>query len=341
MPKQTNVLFIWKVDRKVKIYFKNAFKKYKSINLIFPIKMDEKYLTGLSGNADIIIGWRPPLKIIENSPRLKAYINPGTGIKHHIKTFRNSFKNIILINSHGHAYSTAQHAVAMLFALMNRIVFHHNKMEEGKWRTSDDKDIYSATVKFKNRNIGLFGYGAINKNVHKFLSGFENNFHVIKRIWNKKGGDFPTEIIKYSLNELNSFLKNIDILIIAVPHTFETEGIIGKKELKLLGKEGLLVNVARGVVVDEKSLYESLRDKIIAGAALDVWYNYKPVKDKQGREYPYSYPFHKLKNVVMSPHRAASPFDDTERWDDIIENIKRIAAGRTDLLNVVDLQREY
>ena len=70
-------------------------------------------------------------------------------------------------------------------------------------------------------------------------------------------------------------------------------------------------------------------------------YNYSPEKDKYGKEYPYSYPFHKLKNIVLSPHRAASPFDDLSRWDEVIENLTRLAKGRKDFLNVVDIDEEY
>lgn len=88
-------------------------------------------------------------------------------------------------------------------------------------------------------------------------------------------------------------------------------------------------------------MYESLKNKVIAGAALDVWYNYSPGKDKTGKEYPYEFPFHKLNNVLMSPHRAASPFGDLKRWDEVIENIAKVSKGRKDYLNIVDLKEEY
>lgn len=148
-------------------------------------------------------------------------------------------------------------------------------------------------------------------------------------------------IEKYRFDDLHRFLKSIDTLIIAVPLTSKTRGLIGERELELLGCDGLLVNVARGAVVDEESLYVALKDKIIAGAAIDVWYEYRPEPDDKGRKYPAKLPFYELDNIVLSPHRAASPFDDLQRWDDVIENIKRFADGRTDFLNVMNLEREY
>ena len=343
---KTNVLFIWEIENDLKKHFRKVFINEKNIKLIYPKDFSEKNILKLCRDADVIVGWRPSKEQLTAAENLKLYINPGTGIKHHINNFRevNKIRKVILVNGHGHAYSTAQHTVAMLLALMNRIVPHHNWMTEGLWRTSDDKDIFSASIQLRGRKIGLLGYGAINKYVHQFLSGFENEFHILKR--NLESGISELELHRkkvsfYKSEDLNKFLKAIDILIIAVPHTSKTENMIGKKELKMLGKNSLIVNVARGTIVNEESLYNALKNNIIKGAALDVWYNYNPKKDKKGKEYPYKFPFHKLSNIVLSPHRAASPFDEISRWDEVIENIRRAAAGREDYLNIVDLMEEY
>jgi phosphoglycerate dehydrogenase-like enzyme len=339
----TKVLFIWEIDSVLKNHLKKELKKFSDVKLVFPKDLSDKNLLKEGGNADIIIGWRPGMELLNNAEKLKLFIIPGTGVKHQINNFReiNKTRKVVLANGHGHAYSTAQHTVAMLLSLMNRIVTHHNRMKDGIWKVSDNEDIYNASVQLKNRKIGLLGYGAINKNVHSFLSGFENEFHILRRSWAKKNDKLTKEIYKYSYSDLNNFLSTIDILIIAIPHTSSTENLIGEKELKLLGKTGLLVNVARGMVVNEKSLYDSLKDKIIAGAALDVWYNYSPEKDKEGKKFPFKFKFQNLKNVILSPHRAASPFDDLERWDEVIENIQRFNSGRKDFLNIVDLEQEY
>ncbi|MBK8550282.1 MAG: hypothetical protein IPL53_04165 [Ignavibacteria bacterium] len=344
--KQTKVLFTWDADPELKKHFKKAFYKIKNVKIVFPENVKEKNILKLSKDADAIVGWRPSIELLRSAERLKLYINPGTGIKHHINNFReiNKAREITLVNGHGHAYATAQHAVSMLLALMNRIIRHHTMMREGVWRMSDDKDITSSTVQLRNKKIGLLGYGAINKYVHQFLSGFENEFHVLKRDLGFGISDlelFKRKVFLYSTKDLSKFLKAIDILIIAIPHTSKTEGMLGKRELKLLGKGSLLVNVARGLIVDEESLYDALKNNVIGGAALDVWYNYSPKKDKKGRSYPFRFPFHKLKNVLMSPHRAASPFDELSRWDEVIENIKRVSNGRKDYLNIVDLNEEY
>ena len=140
---------------------------------------------------------------------------------------------------------------------------------------------------------------------------------------------------------MHDFLKKTDILIIAIPLTKDTTGLIGKKELSLLGENSLVVSAGRGDVIDEESFYNTLKNGKIAGAAIDVWYNYQPEPDEKGRKFPTKYPFYKLSNVVLSPHRAASPFDDLRRWDEVVENITRFVNGEKKFLNEVNVDEGY
>jgi len=338
--RKTKVLFIWKTKEPLQEYFRDNLKDFPKVELIFPPDTEPDALIGHAPDIDIMIGWRPSPGLLEAASRLGLFNATGVGAQHLIEPFRelNRHRSVVLCNSHGNAYLTAQHTVAMLLSLTNKIVCHHNRMADGFWCPNDDT---IQSIPFRGRTIGLLGYGAINRNVHRFLSGFDLKFAVLKRDWSNNQPAPPTMIEKYRFDDLHRFLKSIDTLIIAVPLTSKTRGLIGERELELLGCDGLLVNVARGAVVDEESLYVALKDKIIAGAAIDVWYEYRPEPDDKGRKYPAKLPFYELDNIVLSPHRAASPFDDLQRWDDVIENIKRFADGRTDFLNVMNLEREY
>ena len=338
--KKTKVLFIWNTKEQLREYFKDNLEDYPKVELIFPPDTEPDTLIDYASDIDIIIGWRPPSGLLDAAKKLSLYNATGVGAQHLIEPFRelNKHRPVVLCNSHGNAYLTAQHAVAMLLSLTNKITFHHKRMVDGNWCPNDDT---FQTVPFRGRTIGLLGYGAINRKVHRFLLGFDLNFSVLKRDWSGNQPTPPTAIDKYEYSDLPRFLSDIDTLMIAVPLTSKTKGLLGKLELELLGPDGLLVNVARGAVVDEESLYAALKDKIIAGAAIDVWYEYHPEPDDKGRKYPTAFPFHELDNVVLSPHRAASPFDDPQRWEDIIENIKRLADSRDDFLNVMSLEHEY
>jgi phosphoglycerate dehydrogenase-like enzyme len=149
---------------------------------------------------------------------------------------------------------------------------------------------------------------------------------------------------------LHALLPTAEALIIALPHTPETDGLIGAEELALLPPRAVLVNVARGPIVEQQALYEALRDGRLHAAGLDVWYNYPSGKDAgygagdaRAHTPPADYPFHELDNVVMSPHRAGGLHTDaTER--DRMEHLARLlnAAARGETMpNRVDLGLGY
>jgi phosphoglycerate dehydrogenase-like enzyme len=336
----TTVLFLREHEVRLKDYLRTGLDDIAGVKLVFPENEEEETLLKHAPEADIIVGWRPTPELLAAAQKLRLFIMPGAGVQHLVEPFRelNREREVVLVNGHGNSYFTAQCTIALLLSLMTRVIPHHNAMAAGEWnRHFGDPE----TVPLLRRKIGLLGYGAVNHKVHRFLAGFDVEFAVLRRDWARQTENLPTPVTENGPGQLNQFLEAIDILIIAVPLTPQTEGLIGNDELALLGSEGLLVNVSRGKVVDEESLYLALRDGVIAGAALDVWYEYSPEEDEEGKKYPTNFPFHALENVVMSPHRAASPFSDLERWDEVIENIRRFAASRTDFLNIVDLERGY
>ncbi|TFG95891.1 hypothetical protein E4H12_12310 [Candidatus Thorarchaeota archaeon] len=336
---ETNVLCIWEVSEDLQEYLRDGLAKVKNLNMTFLDDTSEENLLKHASDAHIVIGWRPTREFLDTALNMKLFINPGVGVQHHIDTFREltQHRDIILINGHGNTYFTAQHAVALLLAATNKVIPHHNWMTEGQWRRGDS---HAKSIPLRGRKIGLLGYGAVNQKVHKFLSGFDVEFLVLKRTWN--GNEkVPTPVRQFLPKDLDEFLKETDVLIIAVPQTEQTIGMIGEKELKLLGSESFLINVARGIVVDEEALYNALKQKVIAGAGIDVWYEYQPVPDVINRRFPTKFSFHELDNVVLSPHRGASPMDDLKRWDEVIENITKFAEGREDFINVVELDRAY
>jgi phosphoglycerate dehydrogenase-like enzyme len=336
----TSVLFLWKVPEPLKRYLRENLRHIEGLKLLFPEKAEESEFLHLAPNAQIIVGWRPSEALLEAATNLHLFIFPGAGVQHLVEWFRTEGqnRNITLVNGHSNSVFVAQHVVALLLGLMNRIVQHHNWMVEGEWRKGDDD---AKTLPLHGRTIGLLGYGAINQKVHQFLAGFDVNFAALRRGWETSGQSLPTPITQYTPSQLDDFLDEIDILIVAVPLTQATKGLIGKKELKRLGPQSLVVNVARGDVIDQSALYHALAKKVIAGAAIDVWYTYQPGADEKGRKYPYEHPFHILDNILLSPHRAASPFDDLDRWGEVVENITRFTQERTDFLNIVDVNRGY
>jgi phosphoglycerate dehydrogenase-like enzyme len=338
---EVTVLCIFDVRDELREYLLKGLEPYPQVKMIFPEDTEPETFMKFAPDADIIVGWRPTEELLNAAQKLKLFINPGVGVQHLTELFSKitQDREITLVNGHGNTYFTAQHVVALLLSLTNKIIPHHTWMKEGQWRKGDAD---AKSTPLRDREIGLLGYGAIGTKVHQFLAGFDVNFHILKRDWKRKRTKkHPTPITKYSIEELHKFLEAIDTLVVAVPLTSKTKELIGKKELDLLGPEGLLVTVARGEVIEEESFYNALKNKIIAGAAIDVWYNYRPEPDEDGRKFPTNYPFYKLDNVILSPHRGASPMSDLRRWNEVIENISRFTRGETKFLNVVNLENEY
>jgi phosphoglycerate dehydrogenase-like enzyme len=109
--------------------------------------------------------------------------------------------------------------------------------------------------------------------------------------------------------------------------------MIGRAELERAKDSAILVNVARGPVVDEAALYEALKTRRIRGAFIDVWYTY-PGQDNPA-PLPSQFPFHELDNVIMTPHCAGRTREgDIRRWKTVGENLRRWRQGEP-LMNVV------
>lgn len=323
----TNILFIFDAGEELQDYIRSAFDGF-DVNINFSGKRDE--ILKLSPETEIMVGWRPEMEYLEASTNLKLFIQPGTGAEHLVERFNQfSRKNeVITTNTHRSAYNCAQHSVALLFGIMNQVVIHHGRIVGGEKYNRDPE-----SVLLKDKTVGLLGYGPINQYAHKFLSGFDVDFQIFRR-----SNNTVDNVKTFTGDGLHEFLKTSNILMIALPLTQETEGLIGEKELEYLGEDAFLVNVGRGKVVQEKALYEALKNKKIRGSGLDVW-NAVIIDDKRHNYHP-KHPFHKLDNVLMSPHRANSGGNIT-RWDRVFVNIFKFLKKNLDYVNVIDLERGY
>jgi phosphoglycerate dehydrogenase-like enzyme len=339
MHRESTVLFAAELPAPLVDHLRRRLGELPGVRALFAESLDEAHLLELTPQAEMVVAWRLPPAVVEAAQRLRLWHFPGAGVQHLIGPFRElAQRGVVLCNGHGNAPAVAQHALALLLALSNRVVPYHNWMAQGRWRVADSAGGESRLL--RGLTVGLLGYGAINRRLHRLLAGFELRFAACRRVWDQPAEESPTALQRFTPEQLDGFLQTSDILCIAVPQTSHTEGLIGARELELLGPGGLLLNVSRGSVAPEQPLFEALRAGVIAGAALDVWYDYRPLADAEGRQWPWHYPFHELPNVVLSPHRAASPVYDPQRWEEVVEQVRRFAAGEPPL-NVVDLDAEY
>jgi len=166
------------------------------------------------------------------------------------------------------------------------------------------------------------------------------NVHAIRR---HIGPASATPIQLHSIEALIDLLPHADVLCIALPLTAETEGLIGAAEIAKLPSSCVLVNIARGAIVDEGALYRALKEKRIAAAGIDVWYRYPDTAASRANTPPSRFPFHELDNVVMSPHRGgAFRLEELERqrMTDLAHTLNAIARDEN-VPHRVDIQAGY
>jgi phosphoglycerate dehydrogenase-like enzyme len=243
--------------------------------------------------------------------------------------------------SGAHAPQMGEYILMMLLALGHKLPAMLRLKDARTW--PKDRIQRLMPVELRGSTVGIVGYGSIGREVARLLQPF--GVQVLAAKWNamqpedtgytQEGlgdpeGNLPRRI--YPFQALKSMIRECDFLVVAVPLTPETRGLIGAEELTRMKDTAYLVDISRGGVVDHNSLIQSLKEGDIAGAALDVFPE-EPL--------PEDSPLWKLPNVIISPHIAGvSPRYDQRAIDLFAENLQRYLNGEP-LLNRVDLERGY
>lgn len=176
------------------------------------------------------------------------------------------------------------------------------------------------------RTLGLAGYGATARALGPRARALGLEVRALSRWSFGRPGPEAVDAC-YTADERAAFLDGIDYLVVTLPLTPATEGSIDAAWFAEMSDRAVVINVARGPVIDEAALFDALRDGRIGGAVLDVWYRYPP--DGETRVPVSRLPFHTLDNVVMTPHASArTPQTFERRWAGIADTIKAFADGR-------------
>ena len=198
--------------------------------------------------------------------------------------------NLMLFITPTRSKYVAEKAVSLMFALLGKVVVYHELLKVGNW-SSRNSETRIPWVSVQGKSIGLFGYGRIGKIIHKMLKGFDVKFYTIDR-----EKDYPEDITL--VKNLTNLVQCSDIIIVSSPLNETTESLFNKQILSKM-KNKFLINVGRGKIVEEESLYNALKNKELKGFASDVWYNYPHGKEVM---LPSTYPIYEFDNVVMSNH---------------------------------------
>jgi phosphoglycerate dehydrogenase-like enzyme len=278
----------------------------------------------------------------EQAPNLRWIQFHWAGLDHALEEPILHREDMMITNVSGaSAPQMAEHAVMMMLALghhMPDAIAHQKRADwpSGRWELFNPHELRGSTV-------GIVGYGSIGRQIARILQVFgatvlatkRDVFHPEDTGYTIEGmGDPESDLVNrlYPPQALCTMLKKCDYVVVTLPRTTATRGMLGAKELAAIRASAFLIDISRGEIVDHNALIPLLRDHKIAGAALDVY----PVEPL-----PADSLLWKLPNVILTPHIAGySPHYDERAVSLFIENLHCYLEGRP-LYNRLDLNLEY
>lgn len=227
--------------------------------------------------------------VIENSPNLKVIGRTGVGYDSVDVEAATKAGIPVVITPGANNRSVAEHAVAMMFSISKNFSEAETEMKKGNWNIRDAKKAFELLGK----KVGFIGLGAIGREAQKICKGIGMKTLGYDPYLSKEKME---EIGCTYFEDYHDMIKECDIVSIHVPLVESTKNLIAKKELESMKKTAVLINCARGGIVNEKDLIDALNNGVIAAAGTDVFEQEPPTQDN---------PLLKAKNLLVSPHSAA------------------------------------
>ena len=257
-------------------------------------------LLPLVGNADALIIRSTPLSeaVMNAGKNLKVIGRHGIGIDN-IDVAAATRLGIQVVNTPGaNTNAVAEHALWAIMHCAKNFNRAEKALREGKFAVAGSlpglvQKMGYSTLELKAKSLGLVGFGRIARRLAELARSLEMD---IKAFDPLVGDEAFQERAVCRTSSLEEVLRDTDFVSLHVPHMKETHHLIGEKQLALMKQEAFLINTSRGGIVDEAALLRALRERRIAGAALDVFEQEPP---------PADLPFFSLENVLVTPHMAA------------------------------------
>ena len=288
--------------------------------------------------AQVLVAGRPTREQLATSKMLRALVIPYAGVPDTTRDLLLAeYPHLDVYNLHHNAMAAAELAIGLLLAAAKTLLPVDRSFREHDWRSRYDG---APTLLLEGKRALILGLGAIGTRLATLCDAFGMTVSAIRANPERL---HPQFVDVHGPDTLHALLPIADVLLICLPLTTDSTGLIGQPELALLPSSAILVNIARGPIVDEEALYCALAEKRIAAAGVDVWYNYPKDEPSRANTPPSAYPFHELDNVVMSPHRGgAFRLEELEakRMADLAATLNAIARGEC-VPHRVDLEAGY
>ena len=284
------------------------------------IVSDEAGIAGKLGDVDALVTLGFTREMAAAAGRLKLVQVPGAGLD---RIDRSALAaSTALANVYGHEVGIAEYALGAMLALTRQFGRLDAALRRGTWDSQWAVGVPPPPPwpELAGKTLGILGYGHIGQALARRARAFDMTVLATRRTPVPDAG-----VLVRGPDALDDVLARADYVVITLPLSAETRGLLGARELGRMKRGAILVNVARAEIVDEDALYQALAGGTLAGAALDVWYRYPTTIEPTP---PARRPFHELSNVLMTPHVSGWTEGMLEaRAGMIAGNIERVARG--------------
>ena len=273
--------------------------------------------------CEVLVAGVPTDAQLDAHPTLKTVVVPWSGIGATTRERLLARPQLAAANLHHNAPAVAELALGLLLAVARRIVPFDRALRAGDWTPRYEPD---PSLSLVGRTALVLGYGAIGRRVGRALAALDMHVLAVARRA-PAGDDLVGE--PHAVDALDDLLPRAQVLIVALPLTSASRGLVDAARLDRLPQGALVVNVARGPVIDEGALYDALLSGHLGGAGLDVWWRYPRSEDARSTTAPSVHPFDALDTVVFSPHRGGHAADvDAVRAQALADTLLRLARGQ-------------
>jgi phosphoglycerate dehydrogenase-like enzyme len=265
----------------------------KSATLTFLTEFDPGQREQALEEATILLSWNFPREIQpQDYPHLRRvlFIQLLSAGADHMPFADLSPRIIVASNPGAYAAPMAEHVLAMTLALSKHLLVQQQKLKQGQF------DQFTPNRLLSGMTAGILGYGGIGRATARLMRAFGMRIYAI----NTSGTSPEPADFLGTLRDLERVLRESDVVVLCLPLTRITRGFIGKKELEWMKPDAILVNVARGALLDEEALYTHVQSHPNFLLGIDAWWS----EPFLAGHFRMEYPFLELPNVLGSPHNS-------------------------------------
>lgn len=313
-----NILIYYHFPKYVDHYKELLEKARKDLNLL--ACKDRKQIEKAIEKADIIFsGSRFPVEFLPKAKNLKWIQSMAAGVENYTRS-KLIPSGVILTKPKGiFGPLMAEYVIGYILAITQSMKRIFEDQKKKSWQPFVVDSI-------RQKTVGIMGLGSVGAHI-----AYRLHLMAVEVVgFEEQERNLPYVTREYTTKEIDEFLGKSDFVVMALPLTDATEGIIGEKQFNSMKNSAYLINISRGPLVQEDALFKALQKGLIAGAVLDV-FNEEPL--------PEDHPFWNLENVIITPHISAPSLPE-DLVKIFLENLKRWEEGK-ELIGVADLDKGY